>query len=881
MHFFKSILAKGKATFSKQELDFELDEEIRSHIDLATEDYIRRGLPPAEARRQARINFGAIEASKDAQRDARGIAWLEGLRYDLRFALRALIRERWATATAILMLALAVGLNVTAFRVMDTIVFRSYPLVKDNHRVLYINERYPTPGCCVSYIDFEQWRKQAHSFKGMAFLGRENISLSEGNGDSRDLWVYPITSNTFGLLGVRPALGRDFQPSDEQPGGPPIVIVSDRYWKTRLGGRQDVLGYRIRISGVPTSIIGVLPEGFHFPWGMDMYLPLKQAADLHLPVANGAMVFGRLAEGASEKSARAEVEAISARLAREFPATNRGVYPVVSDYMESIATRAPFLYGSLWVGAWFVLWIACANLANLTLARTQSRARELCTRIALGAGRGRVVRQLFVESILLSTAAGLLGWGIAAWSTGVWAAATQQPNRTLDYSVSPGTVAYLIAVIVGAAILFTLAPVFHVGRLDVNGAMKSETRSSTLSRRSKSLSAALVAGQMALAIILMAGAGVLAHSLWNVLAADVGVKQPEKVLVGNLTLPQTKFPTPESRAAFAESLRGRLATVPGVEAAAVSFGKPTDDFEPRPFELDSQIGTIHGVPVFMSSPGYFRTIGATLLEGRDFSTADEPEGTQVAIVNERFAETYFPGQNALGRRFRLYKKAEPNSGQWRTIIGVVSNIVQNDWTRQHFLPAAYLPFAQEPAGSLWFYARTRDVSQGTAAAIRAEIGRLSPSLEILAFSTLKSTLDVQASHSDNGELLKNAAIAPIYALIALLMASIGLYAVVARSVGQRTKEIGVRVALGAAPRDVGRLVLREGMAPVALGVLVGLAASLAVNRILQSQLVGISPYDPLTLTVAPLILTLVAVIGCLFPMRQAVRVDPAVALRHD
>ena len=812
-----------------------------------------------------------------------GIVWLEALLYDFRFALRGLARERLFTVAAILLLALAAGLNLTAFRMMDAMVFRSYPLVRENHRLLYLTEQYPTPGCCVSFIDFDQWRKQARSFQGMAFLGRKSITLSEGEED-RQLWAYPITANTFGLLGVRPALGRDFQSADEVPGTAPVVIISHRYWETQLGGRGDVVGHDLRISGVPTSIIGVMPEGFDFPWKTDLYLPLEQNADLRLPVANGGVAFGRLAPGVSEQSARAELEAISARLAREFPATNRDVRPVVRNYMESLGgSDAPLLYGSVWAGAWFVLWIACANLANLTLARAQGRARELSTRIALGAGRARVLRQLLLESLAIAAAAGLLAWWIAGWSTRAWAAVAVSPDQVLDYSIAFGTVAYLIAVTLGAAAFMTVAPLIRVWRLDVNLALKSETRSSTRSRRSRSLSAALVAVQMALAIVLMAGAGLLGRSLWKMLGADVGVKEPGNLLVGRIALPQTKYPSSKSRSAVSESLRAALTTVPGVESAAVSDGRPVDGFEPRPFELDSQPGAIHGVPVFAATPGYFQTIGATLLEGRDFHGFDRPETPPVAIVNQRFAETYFPGQNAVGRRFRLYRKAEPESGQWRTIVGVVSNIMQNEWTRQHFVPAAYLPFAQEPTSSVWFFARTRGVSEGMAAAIGAEVRRTDPQLKILDFSTLQASLGLQPSAGNYRELelIHQAAVAPVFAGIGLLLASIGLYAVVARSVGQRTREIGVRMALGAAPRAIGRLVLREGMAPVGVGLFVGMAASLAVNRVLQSQLVGISPYDPLTLALAPLILILIALAGCLLPMRKAVRVDPAVALRHE
>jgi predicted permease len=881
----KQSLARFLSLFRRATLDREFDEEAKSHLELAVEDFMTRGLPEPEARRLARIKFGAIEASKDAHRDSRGFAWLDGLLYDLRFSVRGVVRDRGFAFTVIVMLALAIGLNVTAFRVMSTMLFGGYPLVKQNERLLYINERYPGPGCCVSYMDFEVWRDQAHSFQDMAFGVPKFASVSETDGDgySRDGFLWAMTSNTFGLLGVRPALGRDFTPADEVPGAPPTMIVSHSYWHTRMSGRPDVIGRTVRVNGVPSSIIGVLPQGFEFIQREDIWLPLAQTADLDRVVANGGLVFGRLAKGASETSAHAEVEAINERLARERPATNRDVYPVVSNMRDHAGPKGTLIYGSVWAGAWLVLCIACANLANLTLARTQGRARELSTRMALGAGRGRVIRQLLLENSLLSAAGGLLGWLAANWATWAWAAATTSPGQIVDYSDGIGTVAYLIGVAVSTTALITFAPIARLWRMDLNGVLKGESRGATLSRTAKAFSRSLVAVQMTLAIVLIGAAGVLGRSLWNVLAADVGVKEPEKVLVGRFDLPRGKYATAESRVAFAEALQARLGTMPGVESSAVSNARPTDDFEPHRFEWEPQIGTIHGSPIFGAGPGYFQTIGVSLLAGRDFSNTDRPEAPPVIVVNQRFAQTYFPGENAVGQRIRLYEKRQLEPGPWRTIVGVVANITQNDWTRQHFLPAAYVPFGQDPEGSVWFFARTRGVSDAVASALRIEIRKMDANQELLDFSTLKASIGVGSPQPayQYRELSRHAVIAPIYAGLALLLAAIGLYSVISHSVSQRTKEIAVRMALGGTGRDIRRLIFGEGMLPVTVGLMVGLIASLAVNRILQSQLVGVSAYDPITLMAAPVVLILITVIACQIPSRRAIRVDPAVALRHD
>jgi putative ABC transport system permease protein len=371
--------------------------------------------------------------------------------------------------------------------------------------------------------------------------------------------------------------------------------------------------------------------------------------------------------------------------------------------------------------------------------------------------------------------------------------------------------------------------------------------------------------------------------LWNVLSAPIGVEAPESVLIGRVALPRSKYPTAESRSALFDSLRTRLAAVPGIGSAAIASGRPTDDYEPRPVELEGEVGSLRGAPVFSSGPGYFQTIGAPVLAGRDFSDGDRPTATPVAIVNQRFAEAHFPGRGAVGQRIRLYTKRDPAPGEWLTIVGVVANVMQNDTFRQQFAPVVYRPFAQEPTGQAWFFVRAPNLFDGLASAVRAESARVDAGLEILDFATLEASLGFKLTQErdEYTALSRQAAVAPIFAGVALLLAAIGLYAVVARSIGQRTKEIGVRMALGAVPRAIRRLVLFEGMAPVAAGLVFGLAASFAVNRVLQSQLVGVSPYDPLTLTLAPVILTVVALLGCLFPLRRAVRVDPVVALRQD
>jgi putative ABC transport system permease protein len=884
----------------------EIVEEMSQHLDERYGELLRGGASAEEAARLALREFGEDKLAErmSALRQAHAPTTItpaaatgrrlsdgwQDLRYTTRMALRALRKEFGFTVTTIVILALALAVNVTAFRLLDATLLHGYPFVADNDRMVFIDERFPFPGCCVTYADFDAWRTQAQSFEGLTFGLIKQVALGEGAAEARDVSVNALSTNALQVLGIAPALGRDFRSSDEAPGAASVVMVSHRYWLTRWGVDAAVVGSTVNVNGSPATIVGVLPQGFEFPQRTDIWMPLQPSVDLRTAVANGSFVFGRLAEGATEAAARAELQAINARLAAESPATNRDVSPVVTSFMRSFAgPNASLVYGSLWAGAWLVLAIAIANVANLALARAQSRVRETRTRLALGAGRARVVGQWLVESLLLVAVAALFAWAAVLWSTRFWSAATATQYQVRDYAPNAVTLAYLAVIALVAVAVLALVPASRLWRLEGSGVLKGEAHGATMNLRARRFSAALVAGQMMLAIVLLSGAGVLGHSLWNVLGADLGIETPENVLIGRLDLPAAKYPTPAARTAFFDSLRARLVAVPGVTSAAFANGRPVDDHEPRPVEAEGQSGVVSGAPVFATGPGYFETIGAPLFAGRGFSETDGATKPAVAIVNRSFAETLFPGRAAIGQRIRLATKREPGSGDWRTIVGVVTNVMQNDAFRRSFQPAVYVPFAQEPTNYGWFFVRARYMSDGLAAAVRREVEQLDPSLEILSFMTLEANLGFSLETLGRGgpgsaeyaALSRHAAVAPVFAVVALLLAVAGLYAVVARSVGQRTKEIGVRMALGAAAPAIRRLVLREGMTPVLVGLGLGLAASLAVNRVLQSQLVGVSPYDALTLTLAPTLLLAVALVGCLLPLRQAVHVDPVVALRND
>lgn len=545
------------------------------------------------------------------------------------------------------------------------------------------------------------------------------------------------------------------------------------------------------------------------------------------------------------------------------------------------------IWGSLWTAAWFVWLIACANVANLTLVRTMGRWRELSTRIALGAGHARVMRQMFAESLVLTGAGGAIGWWITRWSVRTWVAVTASRYQVLDYTVDSGTFAYLMAISIAAALLCSLVPIGRVVQLGVSGALKGDARGVTQGMRGKHMAAALVAGQMALAIVLLSGTGVLVRSFMKIVGAETGVRDPDRILVGTMRLPSDKYPTPAARLGYFEQVGRQLKTVPGTEGQAIATTLPVKSQGLRTVEIEIEsrppLGDEHElVESLRASSDYFKVVGAAPLAGRTFGDGDRATGLPVAIVNQSFAARYWPRQEAVGKRLRERTLNVPD--EWRTVVGVVPNIMQGDALRQQFKPLVNVPFQQSPAPArAFFLLRTTVRPSQIAAAVREAMQTADRDVTLEDFDTMKTGFAFDRDFMDaaHSELGKHAKVAPIFAVVALLLSDTGLYAVIAYSVSQRTKEIGVRMAIGAASHHIRGLIFREGMRPVALGLFAGLTVSLAVNRVLQSQLVGVSPHDLATLASAPAVLILVALIACQIPSHRALRIDPAVALRDD
>ncbi|HEY4086923.1 MAG TPA: ABC transporter permease [Bryobacteraceae bacterium] len=872
----------------RNQLEQQVDAELQFDYEQRIEDRMRAGMSEAEARRTVRLEFGDLELVKEECRDARGLQALDSLLQDLRYALRGMRRAPGFTAVAIAMLAVGIGVNTTVFTVTNSVLFGGFPMVSRNDRIVYMTSG---TGCCVSWADYQDWKSQAKSFEDMGLVHGVPVVLGDQDGfrESRDATL--VTSNTFRLAGQRPILGRDFTPADEMPGAAPVAILSYAYWVRRYAKDPNVVGATMRVNDVPTVVIGVMPRGFTFPQNQDLWMPLVAGPEVRKRSNRDTwFVFARLADGVTIASARSEMTTIGRRLGKEYPLTNQGrnLLPHVVTFQDFfIGSSAATVYRAMLGAVGFVLLIVCANLANLLLARATGRAHEISVRIALGAGRWRIVRQLLIESTMLSSLGGVLGWWIARWAIRAYAVIANGAgisdqifggtwfDNVLDYSMDYRVFAYLAVISIGTGIIFGLAPAHRLSRLDVSATLKDGGRGVHGAGRAKYLPGLLVIGEMALAFVLLAGAGVMIHSFLKIDTANLGIKT-ENLLATRLALPARTYASPEAQADFFDRLTTQLKALPGVDGIAICDSVPTANTSNLPYELDGGSG-IEGsrpaVAVLTAGPGWFQTLGAGMNAGRDFSQEDSSGAAPAAIVNERFASAHWPGARAIGKRLRVFKGSV--AGPWLNVVGVATNIVQNG--RTQFDPLVYVPYGQNPRGGMWVVAHSRVPPDSLITGFRRAVRSIDPNLTI-AVGPVSLAENLARSYQYKGV---SGGLFLVFAVIALLLASIGLYAVIAHSVSRRTQEIGVRMAIGATAGDIRELIFRQGMLPLGIGLVIGLAGSVPVNHVLKSALVQVSPMDPISLAAALAALVFAAILGCMIPARRAMRVNPVEALRQE
>jgi predicted permease len=806
-----------------------------------------------------------------------------GLREDFRFAVRVLRKSPGFSLVILLVLAIGIGANTTVFTLVNAVLFRPLPFT-EGHRIMYVSSNNISEGrddVGASYPDFRDWRAQAKTFRGLAASNGFAVNLSDSAGSPERYSGSRITANGFGLIGQAPLHGRDFTAADERPEAPAVVILGYGIWKNRYGGDPAAVGRTVRINETPAQVVGVMPEGFKFPVNADLWQPLVPDKDLERRQSRQLLAFGRLADGVSIEQARTELKLIAQRLEREYADTNKGVGSVVQTFNERFnggPIRMVFL--ALLGAVGFVLLIACANVANLLLSRAITRTKEISVRVALGASRRRVIRQLLVESVLLSSMGGLLGLGVAVAGVRAFDLAVADVGKPywIRFTMDPTVFAYVAGICVLTGVLFGIAPAMHATRVDFAERLKESGRGSGGSRRSRRLSAVLVVSEVALSVVLLAGAGLMIRSFLELQNLQSGVN-PKDALTFRLNLADAKYPRgSEARNGFYERLVPRLAALPGVEKLALASNLPMGGAASWPFELEGQAQVENvrrpRVSGLLVTSDYFRALEIPLLQGRGFDERDGTAGREVAIVNRRFVSRYFANQDPIGRRLRLVR--EDRQDPWLTVVGVSADVRQNNPNQAEIDPLVYVPYRQDAPGFAVVVARAKVQPASLLAAFRKEVQAIDQDLPVFQAGSLDEFFARQRwPFRVFGTLFA------ILAGVALLLSGTGIYSVMAYAVEQRTQEIGVRMALGAGTRSIVWLVLGQGSRQLAIGLGLGLALALGSTRVLKTVLVQVQPTDPLTLALVAVVLVGAAVAACWLPVRRAQRVDPLVALRYE
>ena len=860
--------------------DARLDEEIASHLQELTDDYVARGMTPADARLAARRAFGHVEGLKSAYRDQRGLPWLDTLSQDFRFAARLLVRDRGFSITAVLVLGLGIGVNNMLFTVLNAHTIRGLPLPRAD-RVVYLSgydDR--SPDRAISYADFRDFRDGARDLLSLAAFTSGPVVIG-GDGIAADrLEGAAVSHDAFEVLGIRPTVGRAFTPEDDRPGAAPVAILGAATWASRYGRDPGILGRSITIDGTPTVVVGIMPERSGFPAAAEVWTALMRTPGLAAEPrdARSLRVVGRLRDGAAVDEARAAIGSIADRLAGDAPATNKNVRARVVPINERFLGRLsdPAWRAFMTVG-FLVVAIAAANVANLVLATSLRRTREIAIRSSLGASRRRVMRQLLTEGVLLAGAGGVAGLGVALAGVRVFRSAI--PAQVLpywfDYSVDWRVLAALVSVSFGTVLLFALLPAIRASKADVTGMLKETGGPGTTARGNQRLTTVFLAAEFGLAVVM------LAHLTLGFRTSPPGPASDEaidstQILTAVLTLGRDTYPSPEQRTDFYRRLRERVAAQPSVAAVTIASAAPVQGapesrlaIEGRPAPTDESPASVRTV---LAGPGYFETLGLTVARGRSFDEDDGAPGRAFVVINERLARQFFEGQEPIGQRISVAVPGVPDGApQWFTIAGVGPDVRQR---AQDPDPLVYLPFRASPAPSATLIVRARGEGTDLVPMLRQEVHALDPNLPLYRIRTLAQAI---RDARWNGRL--SAALIQVLTLIAVGLATAGLYGATAYGVSQRTHEIGLRIALGAHRRQVAALIVRRVGTQLGIGFATGILLTLMWDRTFPGA-AGLRITAPSSLAIVATILAGLGAIACWAPVRRATRLAPLDALRR-
>jgi macrolide transport system ATP-binding/permease protein len=883
------------ATWQRPRMESEMDAELRFHLEAYADDLVRSGLPRHEALRRAHMEFGGIESAKEECREARGVSFFETLTQDLRHGARMLRKNPGFTTIAIFTLALGIGANTAIFSVIDAVLFRPLP-VNAPHELVDLYNNSPgemfeyAPLSYPDYIDFRDNNKTLGGLLGFA----PNFLALERNGESEMVSVEAVTGNYFDVLGVKPVLGRTFDAAqDAAPGGYPFVVLSYTEWQRKFNADPAIMGKTVRLNGHILTILGVAPRDFSgLMRGLSpaLWVPITMDSTLHmgdpLPDRGSQWLFvtGRLNPGVSAGQTQAELATVASRLALQYPKSNhdRTAKILPASQVKIMPEVDGALYAASYVVIGFVgliLLIACANLAGMLLARASVRRKEIALRVALGAGRLRLIRQLLTESLLLAVLGGALGLFLTVFFDSAVSGALQGMHLGvpiqlgLTLSLDTRVFVFTLIAVTAATLLFGLVPAFKASNVAVNAGLKEETVGSGGSRSKHRTLKFLVVGQMATSLLLLICAGLSVRSMQNAFRVDPGFK-PDGVITSSFYPSLAGMNGPQA-ASFYEELTARVRSLPGVQSVGLTERLPLT------FVIQVSRCAPQGkdtVPIEQwqyvdrsgAGPGYFQTMQIPILQGREFMEADTSSSPLVVIVNQALANLFWPGQDAIGHKVRF-----GDDEKYAEVVGVARDGKYRTLGEQA-RPFIYRPVQQQGNPDLILLTRVTGDPHTAFAALREALFEFEHKVPVMQLESLNHRISISLLLPRAG-----ASLFGLLGLLGLVLASVGLYGVIAYTTSQRTHEIGIRMTLGAKPQEILHLILRQGLILAAVGIAAGLAGALAMTRLLSVMLYGVSATDTMTFVGISLFLLLVSLLASYFPARRAMRVDPMVALRHE